>query len=170
MAPQKECHKCGAEKTATMLFFGIRKSSSDGLSTWCRICLKKYHQRYREAHKKKAQDRDADFYKENKSRVKARTRAYHQKNYIKLAPSMRRRRLKANFGITPEDYEVLHKEQKGCCAVCARRSETRRLDVDHDHKSGKIRGLLCRRCNLVLGHMKDDPALLRQAAAYLEEE
>ena len=59
--------------------------------------------------------------------------------------------------------------QDGLCAICERHPEDGVLRVDHDHSTGKIRGLLCRHCNLALGNMSDDVSLLRKAIAYLEK-
>lgn len=75
-----------------------------------------------------------------------------------------RHRLKS-FGMTIEDYEKLIVKQKGCCALCGLR--TRALVIDHCHDSGRVRGLLCKNCNVALGHFKDEPAVLRKAIKYL---
>lgn len=80
----------------------------------------------------------------------------------------RRRLLKARYGITVEQYEVMFVRQNGCCAVCAQPSTTR-LVVDHNHDSGVIRGLLCQRCNKGLGLFDDSPTRLRAASHYLRE-
>jgi hypothetical protein len=76
------------------------------------------------------------------------------------------------YGITQETYEQMHFEQGGLCAVC--RCEPRivngierPLSVDHSHKSGHNRGLLCDRCNLILGHAGDSQELLRRLQVYL---
>ncbi len=74
------------------------------------------------------------------------------------------------LGITLEEYDRLYEEQEGGCAVCFGKCETgRRLAADHDHKTKKIRGLLCMRCNTFIGKADDDPTLLRLAAEYLEK-
>ena len=83
---------------------------------------------------------------------------------------------KWRYGITADGYDRLFSEQNGRCAICNevesandRFGRTRvRLSVDHDHLTGRIRALLCHRCNTALGNAKDDPALLRQMADYLE--
>ena len=85
------------------------------------------------------------------------------------------RKLK-KYGLTPDDYERILISQNGVCAIC-RKAETHlhqngkktRLVVDHDHTTNKVRGLLCGPCNLVLGHAKDSPLILRFAANYLEK-
>jgi hypothetical protein len=80
----------------------------------------------------------------------------------------RRSKLKATYGITPEQYAALLKKQGGRCALCKRRPGQRKLAVDHDHISGKVRGLLCIGCNTGLGALQDDPTLIRLGAKYVE--
>lgn len=75
--------------------------------------------------------------------------------------------LRSNYGIGAEDYEALVAEQCGRCAVCGRRPE-KRLFVDHNHQTKRVRGLLCLQCNAMLGQSGDQPAILRAGADYLE--
>lgn len=78
--------------------------------------------------------------------------------------------IKKMYGITVEDYNRLLGEQRGLCAICMQpetRPNRERLCIDHCHKTGKIRGLLCQKCNSALGYMKDDPATLQRAITYL---
>lgn len=79
--------------------------------------------------------------------------------------------LRSTFGITLVEYNERLEAQDGRCLLCfTPEAEARNgvLDVDHDHESGRVRGLLCHRCNWALGILQDDPALLRRAADYLE--
>jgi len=73
---------------------------------------------------------------------------------------------KKRAGIGFHGYCELWKKQKGCCAICGVKSE-RQLLVDHDHKTGKIRGLLCRDCNVGLGYFRDSKESLKKAIKYL---
>ena len=76
--------------------------------------------------------------------------------------------LKAKYNITPDDYDALLASQSGVCAICLGPQEgQKRFAVDHDHASGRVRGLLCTRCNRSLGGFGDDPATLSRAAEYL---
>lgn len=80
-------------------------------------------------------------------------------------------RLARLYDITPEEYDRLWKLQKGVCAICSGDSPAgRRLSVDHDHETEKVRGLLCVECNSAIGFMDHSPELLRAAASYLEKE
>jgi hypothetical protein len=78
------------------------------------------------------------------------------------------------YHISLEQYEEMEKQQNGVCMICGRpehmkhQGKVRNLSVDHCHTTGKIRGLLCNNCNRGIGHLGDDPALLRAAADYLE--
>lgn len=79
------------------------------------------------------------------------------------------RQIRHRYGLEPEQLAELLEAQEGLCAIC-RQSEVARkhLSVDHDHFTGKVRGLLCNRCNTSIGKFEDDPNLLRKAAEYLE--
>jgi Recombination endonuclease VII len=74
--------------------------------------------------------------------------------------------LRRFYDMSPEEYQSLLYKQKGCCAICGSLMDGPR--VDHDHQSGKVRGLLCHQCNVVLGLMRENPDRLRNAAEYLE--
>lgn len=80
----------------------------------------------------------------------------------------RRYNLKRCYGITPEEYDKMLREQGGTCAICRGTESVGRLAVDHCHSTGKVRGLLCTNCNQAIGKLKDDAQLLRNAINYLE--
>lgn len=86
--------------------------------------------------------------------------AQNRRNYVA--------RLKREYGITMAEYEALVQKQDGLCAICRfPPREGHRLAVDHDHETGQIRGLLCDRCNLVLGMLESSPGALQRATEYL---
>ncbi|ALA48165.1 endonuclease VII [Mycobacterium phage Phlei] len=79
-------------------------------------------------------------------------------------------RIQVTYGITEEEYWKIYEFQGGSCYICRRATgQKKRLSVDHDHKTGIVRGLLCASCNrYVLGHLRDDPEALERAIDYLE--
>jgi hypothetical protein len=77
--------------------------------------------------------------------------------------------LRRGFGITIEDYTALLSKQNGVCAICKKPPVIKALAVDHKHGTTLIRGLLCDTCNRGLGQFFDNPALLQQAAIYIQE-
>lgn len=87
-----------------------------------------------------------------------------------MAMSGRQTRLRQLYGMTLEDYDRMFVAQNGVCRICRKSCVVHRhLCVDHDHATGKVRGLLCTRCNQGIGKLLDDPVLLRVAADYLEK-
>jgi hypothetical protein len=78
--------------------------------------------------------------------------------------------LKSHYNITLEDYNKLLKMQNNCCAICSlNQSENKKaFAVDHNHKTGKVRGLLCSLCNQGIGFLKDDIKILKRAMKYLK--
>ncbi len=74
-----------------------------------------------------------------------------------------------HYGISPEDYDALFASQGERCAICGGDDHRAKgWHLDHDHATGKVRGILCGPCNLMLGNANDDPARLLAAAEYLE--
>lgn len=74
----------------------------------------------------------------------------------------------AKYGLSPEQYDAIFAAQGGRCAVCGRPPKKNRLSVDHDHRTGRVRGLLCFRCNYGIGWFQDDLERLRKVSTYLE--
>ncbi|MER7596264.1 endonuclease VII domain-containing protein [Streptomyces hydrogenans] len=77
------------------------------------------------------------------------------------------------YGITEEEYVVMLEAQGHACAICGSKEwpgKDNRPHVDHCHSTGRVRGILCGRCNVALGLMDDDAGRLRTAAEYLERE
>jgi hypothetical protein len=101
------------------------------------------------------------------------SREWRKKNVLKAKD----RDLKKAFGITVEQYQEMLEKQRGLCAICGEPDKrihgaTKKpigLSVDHCHTTKKVRALLCSPCNQGIGNFKDDPQLLRAAAAYLEQ-
>ena len=98
------------------------------------------------------------------------------KTWAKASPAKKRaRNLKVNYGLGQDQYEAILASQNGGCAICGAKSagvsvkhkKTRKLSVDHCHKTNAVRGLLCHHCNFGLGHFMDNPDLLTKAVAYL---
>ena len=105
-------------------------------------------------------------------RLRARLKRQAKSGYI----AVRRKDNLRRYGITPEDYAVMFAEQEGRCYICGREETTlgnsgrvRHLSVDHDHATGRVRRLLCTRCNPMVGYAGDNPAILEKAAAYLRQ-
>lgn len=74
------------------------------------------------------------------------------------------------YGITPEQYWALYEAQGGSCYICRRATgKVRRLAVDHDHATGWVRGLLCKPCNSILAHLRDDTLAAYRVFSYLQD-
>ena len=80
--------------------------------------------------------------------------------------AVRKSVFKNQYGITPEQYDQMFLSQNGKCRICKRVSD-KRLNVDHCHNTGKIRGLLCWNCNIGIGYMKHSVEILKTAVQYL---
>lgn len=78
------------------------------------------------------------------------------------------RHLKQRYGITNSQYLKMLNEQGGVCKICGGESMRIRLCVDHCHETGTVRGLLCERCNSILGRVKDNVEILQNSVNYLK--
>ena len=110
-----------------------------------------------------------------KNRVSEKGVVY-RKAYCKECGSKKYREnhIKRKFGLTTSEYTEMHGTQGGVCMICGREEKTvlhgkiQSLAIDHDHADGKVRGLLCTKCNKGLGHFEDNIDLLASAISYLK--
>lgn len=137
----KKCTKCN--KVLPIKDFWKDKKSKDGHCWECKYCYKKRVDQWKKAHPGQ----------------------YRKKN-IKSA---RRSFLKYTYNITLSQYDKMYESQKGVCAICKGINlDGRRLAVDHNHKTGKVRGLLCLKCNAAVGGIEHLGNLLGEAVKYLK--
>lgn len=94
-------------------------------------------------------------------------RKYYETHKDSLLRAARKYHFRIEYGITIEEFDRMVSVQNGACAICGDVPE--RLRVDHDHSTGKIRGLLCHSCNIALGHFKDSGDILLAAVKYLQK-
>lgn len=106
---------------------------------------------------------DAEFRAKRLASVKANTTKNPMKAFWRM--------LHWNYGLTPEAFYELIIQQDGCCAGCEEPLKfiggKSGMHVDHDHETKKVRGLLCRDCNLALGYLRDKPETATRLVAYL---
>lgn len=140
---------------------------------------KAYHREYNKTYKKKVltrTERDAlNLSKRERYANDLEFREHCKKmarNHASKNPEYRKISRLREKGLTPEQHAKMFKKQKGKCAICRTppAGEWRKsLHIDHCHKTGKIRGLLCGTCNMALGQFKDSPKLLEAAKKYLSK-
>lgn len=156
--PTTEKRCTGCDEVKSLDDFAADGRKRDGHQSRCRPC-QAAEGRARSAQRRAAQglaplrklpprhERDAAWWKE-----------YHLATY-----------LKSRYGITIDEFQAMQEAQEGVCAICREVCiQKARLSVDHSHTTGKVRGLLCGRCNMGLGLAKDEADLLDAMASYLE--
>lgn len=156
----KRCSKCHELKDESL--FCKHRKEPDGLYSQCKTCTKEVNKK-RYWSDPEASKKTAKAWKEShREIVQAKGREYYAQNKHKE----RNWRLKKTYGITLDDYDNMLKSQNGVCAVCGSSSD-KSFHVDHNHKTGKVRGLLCDKCNKALGFVKDDVGILEKLKGYL---
>ena len=114
-------------------------------------------------------------YSDNAERERLRSRRRRTEKPELVAQSRRKYDLKAKYGLTEVEFEKMLLSQDGRCAnpscgVTAPGGSGSRWKIDHDHKTGKVRGLLCHLCNVMIGCARDNPEILHGAILYLESQ
>ena len=97
-----------------------------------------------------------------------RTVRYNKENF----KSVRSQYLKRSYGMTFEEFDAMLSDQGNCCAICKTKQpggRAQRFNVDHNHKTGEVRGLLCKSCNIALGEVKENIHTLQAMIEYLNE-
>jgi hypothetical protein len=162
---EKTCTKCGVLQPIENFYRAA--GTRDGLRGDCKSCFQaRAAARYR-ANPEPMKQRAKQWARENPERLRATKRRYAASGRKQTVD--RRSYLKRKYGVTPEWYDETLAAQGGGCAICGRPPrDDISLHVDHDHRTGELRLLLCFLCNNLLGDVDDDADRLRAAAAYLE--
>lgn len=134
------CTMCNVEKSVDE--YWKDRSKKHGLSARCKSCKTALFNEYR----KKG--------------------GYDKKRYWKDPQGERERHLQRKYGITQTDYDDMFASQGGECAICHKTQDTS-FNVDHDHDTGEVRGLLCSNCNRMIGYASDNKETLANAIDYL---
>lgn len=129
----------------------------------------KWHKEYYDKNKEKIKEYYNIYNKEYRKKNKIKLDKYAAKYRKENKDKEKERQLIYYYGITLEEYNILFLEQEGCCAICCRhQSELKQsLCVDHNHETNEIRGLLCKRCNSLIGYSNDDINILNKAIEFL---
>ena len=156
---EKWCYGCKAIRPNVV--FTKNSASKDGLSSECRPCKKIRAKNYYTKNIEKIKD------KAKTAAARLRARAYTR------TPKARRTifngHLKRKFGITADQYEGMFRRQNGACAICRGINlNGKRLCVDHDHRTGIVRALLCDVCNTTLGKVGESIEILTALSEYIE--
>lgn len=110
-----------------------------------------------------------NYYKKNRKRILANQAEYNRKHAKEIAEYRQRYYKKYHYGMDYSDFLAMLKSQGNACRICkVVFDEMTTPHVDHNHTTGKVQSLLCRRCNLGLGNFKESPELLVRAAEYLK--
>lgn len=135
----KVCCNCKVEKPLSDFHFSKKNKNSPKVypDSQCKVCKYAYTRKW---------------IKDNTEK----NNAYNTKS-----------KLKNRYNITVDDYELMKSNQDGLCAICSKPPGRRKLAVDHCHQTNIVRGLLCDRCNLTLGMIKDDLNIIEGVKRYL---
>lgn len=143
----KQCTKCEQTKPLTEFYTysklknGHRTAiSKDGYRSMCKICWATYSFKYSQTRRGK----------------KNRTKALYRWNIEK-------------YGISIAEYDKMFEAQNGVCVICELPEITRRLSIDHNHQTGEVRGLLCSRCNILVGIIEGSSEVLPKATEYVNK-
>lgn len=160
----KRCSRCGQDRDIS----GFKYKATARLYSYCQSCRKEMR---------------SEAYRKNEEKERASNRVWRKAHPDKMREYSRKNRalhghrhrtldrvskLRRVYGISEHDFDALREAQRDRCAICNDVFE-KRPRVDHCHKTNKVRGLLCGRCNRGIGMFGDSPVKCREAANYLEK-
>lgn len=156
----KTCTRCQTLKELAE----FRKSTRGPLQSWCRQCEKDYQKKIYADNPKKSQERSANWRKKYAETYSAKRKENRHKYYAS--------EIARKYNMTKSEASHLIKTEGSRCKACSVEFDLTkpllRRNLDHCHKTGKVRGFLCLRCNTVAGLVNDDTTILKQIAKYLK--
>jgi hypothetical protein len=153
---KKRCSKCGIDKL--LIEFSESVGTPDGLFSWCKSCQRVYLRRRR---------RTTEEPDPLANKILQRVQL---ERHEKRLQARKRSRLRHMYGITPQQHDQMLEAQGYLCALCGCELTADAVpSVDHSHETDIIRGIVCRKCNLMIGLAEDDPKILYLGIKYLHE-
>jgi hypothetical protein len=146
----KVCRRCHQEKC--VLEFDKCRRNADGLQSYCKVCTREYGRDWQAKHRERLSKKASERYWADPEAAKRVTTDWS---------------LRQMYGITLEEKLAMLAAQGGVCALC-RQARSKRWHLDHNHLTGKRRGILCSQCNSLLGMAADDLGILQAAIEYLK--
>lgn len=156
---KKQCQSC--KKVFSICNFRKDKNRKDKHSIYCKQCVSQRDRIYYLKNSERIKKYVRKWERKNKKQVNKTKRKYQQQN----RKAYRSYELKCKYGITNQEFSKLLDNQNYRCAVCKRPFVDLKVEIDHNHKTGLVRGLLCRRCNALMGWV-DQFKLLKRALKY----
>lgn len=162
---KKACSKCKTVYPYTAQFYRRKKTNSSGFSYCCKRCETIKDKEYRAENRERIAAVAKQWY-ENGGREKQAlyTKKHYQERKARYKESKRLYRF-TQYGINEKDFLKMSRKQEGRCGICNKVPDT--LCIDHNHDTGQVRGLLCRKCNSAIGKLYDDPEIILNAYYYL---
>lgn len=157
---EKQCTSCGIVKPTDA--FSPDKRRADWLQGKCKTCRVEEMKRIREANPERAREISRNSFARNRKKGTEYRRKWKRENKDRVKGYA----LKKRYGITIEQLHAMRQSQNDKCAICGNQL-TARAHTDHNHKTGKVRGVLCGGCNIGLGYIEKD-GFLTNALAYLK--
>lgn len=146
------------------------KSNKDKVYPGCKECTSIYRKEKRNQNPELSRLESRKYYNNNRDKSTVRRRKYRENNREKDNLTKLVWRIKRNFGISLEERDNILRSQDGKCAICGTDNFTSKgICIDHNHMSGKIRGILCSRCNSGLGMFIDSRDIIIKAYWYLDK-
>ena len=175
MPKTKVCSKCYKRKKIEK--FPYLNKALGKKDNQCKECKREASRKWAKKNPEKNKKKTRDWQKKNREKERKRIRDWHRKNpeaakkWRKNNPEkFRESQLKSKYGITLNDVNEMKIKQSNCCAICKEEFvKNKKINVDHCHKTGKVRGLLCHSCNTSLGKFKDSVEILNNAIKYLKK-
>jgi hypothetical protein len=153
----RTCSKCKIEKNISDFY--KRNSRISGVFSECKLCNNKRSKEYKKKNLEKVSVKFKEYYLKNIDKIKEYNRSEKRKNV----------EFKNRYGITLDQRNKLFENQGGKCLTCLT-TKAKKFCVDHCHKSGKIRGILCDNCNKAIGLIKDKKETAYRIFNYLMKE
>ena len=157
----KRCSCCKNSKPYSDFY--RNKNMRDGFANYCKDCLLSSNKKWKERNPGAVVETAKRYFEKHKEKIRQRVRDKHIKD-----PSIRKfASIKKNYGLSRRDYESILEWQGGGCAFCKRNDI--QMHVDHDHSTGRVRGILCHLCNTGLGLFRENTDVMNRAICYVSK-